>query len=148
MINVTKPFLPPIEEYKKYLEGIWAREWLTNNGPLVEDLEVKLKNYLNVDHLLFLGNGTIAIQIAIKALGLMGEIITTPFSYVATTSSIIWENCLPVFVDIDSETFNINPAQIEEAITDKTSAILATHVFGNPCEIDLIKKILLINIGK
>jgi dTDP-4-amino-4,6-dideoxygalactose transaminase len=141
MINITKPFLPDIAEYIKYLEGIWEREWLTNNGPLVNDLELKLKEYLQAKHLLFLGNGTIALQIAIKALGLKGEIITTPFSYVATTSSIVWEGCDPVFVDIDKDTFNIDPALIEQAITKKTSAILATHVFGNPCDIDAIQQI-------
>lgn len=141
MINVTQPFLPPFEEYSSYLKGIWERKWLTNNGPLVNELELKLKEYLAVKHILFLGNGTIALQIAIKALKLKGEIITTPFSYVATTSSIVWEGCKPVFVDIDRKTFNIDPLLIENAITKNTSAILATHVFGNPCEIDEIEKI-------
>jgi dTDP-4-amino-4,6-dideoxygalactose transaminase len=141
MIPVTKPFLPPLEEYNAYVEGIWQRNWLTNNGPLVNELELKLKRYLDVKHFLYLSNGTIAIQIAIKALELKGEIITTPFSYVATTSSIIWEGCQAVFVDIDPDTFNINPAKIEAAITDKTTAILATHVFGNPCDIEAIDKI-------
>ncbi len=141
MINVTKPFLPKIEEYNAYVKGIWERNWLTNNGPLVNELELKLKEYLNVDHLLYLSNGTIAIQIAVKALNLTGEIITTPFSYVATTSSIVWEGCEPVFVDIDRETLNINPALIEAAITEKTTGILATHVFGNPCDIDAIEAI-------
>ena len=141
MINVTKPFLPPYEEYEQYLKGIWDRVWLTNNGPLVNDLELKLKSFLGVDHLLFLSNGTIALQIAIKALTLKGEIITTPFSFVATTSSIVWEECEPVFVDIDPASLNINPALIEAAITPKTTAILATHVFGNPCDIEAIEKI-------
>ncbi len=141
MINVTKPFLPPIEEYEKYLKGIWGRVWLTNNGPLVNELEMTLKEYLKVNHFLYLNNGTIAIQIAIKALGLKGEIITTPFSYVATTSSIVWEGCTPVFADIDPLTLNIDPTKIEAAITDKTSAILATHVYGNPCDIDAIAAI-------
>jgi dTDP-4-amino-4,6-dideoxygalactose transaminase len=141
MINVTKPFLPDMEEYVEYLKGIWERNWLTNNGPLVNDLELKLKEYLGSKHLLFMGNGTIAIQIAIKALDLQGEIITTPFSFVATTSSIVWEGCEPVFVDIDKDTFNIDPSLIEKAITKKTTAILATHVFGNPCDIEAIEKI-------
>ncbi len=141
MINVTKPFLPPIEEYEKYLAGIWGRVWLTNNGPLVNELETGLKEFLKVDNFLFLTNGTIAIQIAIKALRLQGEIITTPFSYVATTSSLVWEGCTPVFADIDPQTLNIDPAKIEAAITDKTSAILATHVYGNPCDIDAIAAI-------
>jgi dTDP-4-amino-4,6-dideoxygalactose transaminase len=141
MINVTKPFLPPLEEYNKLVASIWDRNWLTNNGPLVNDLELKLKEYLSLKHLLYVTNGTIALQIAIKALELEGEIITTPFSYVATTSSIVWENCTPVFTDIDEDTFNIDPKKIEEKITDKTSAILATHVFGNPCDIDAIDSI-------
>ncbi|MEQ6122354.1 DegT/DnrJ/EryC1/StrS family aminotransferase [Reichenbachiella sp. MALMAid0571] len=139
MIPVTKPFLPPIEEYQKMISGIWERNWLTNNGPLVQQLEQKLTEYLEVKHLLFTGNGTIALQMAIKVLGLTGEIITTPFSYVATTSSIVWEGCTPVFVDIDPETLNIDPKLIENAITNKTSAILATHVFGNPCEVEAIE---------
>ena len=130
--------MPPVEEYYKHLNDIWERNWLTNNGPLVNELELKLKRYLNVDHLLFLSNGTIALQIAIKALDLKGEIITTPFSYIATTSSIVWEGCKPVFADIDRETLNIAPKSIEKLITDKTSAILATHVYGNPCDVEAI----------
>lgn len=141
MIPVTKPFLPPKEEYDAYVTGIWQRNWLTNNGPLVNELELQLKEYLKLKHLLFLTNGTIAIQIAIKALGLKGKIITTPFSYVATTSSIVWEGCEPVFVDIDRNTFNINPALIEQAITPDTTAILATHCFGNACDMDAIDAI-------
>ncbi|CAN5376142.1 DegT/DnrJ/EryC1/StrS family aminotransferase [soil metagenome] len=141
MINVTKPFFPPIEEYTAYLQEVWKRGWITNNGPLVNDLELKLKEYLGVDHLLFLSNGTVALQIAIKALDLKGEIITTPFSYVATTSSIVWENCKPIFVDIDPSTLNIDAKKIEQAITPKTTGILATHVFGNPCDIESIKQI-------
>jgi dTDP-4-amino-4,6-dideoxygalactose transaminase len=141
MIPVTKPFLPPKEEVYALLDEVWSRQWLTNNGPLVNKLELMLKEYLGVPHLLYLNNGTIALQIAIKALDLKGEIITTPFSYVATTSSIMWEGCTPVFVDIDEHTFNINPANIEVSITPNTQAILATHVFGNPCDIDAIQQI-------
>jgi dTDP-4-amino-4,6-dideoxygalactose transaminase len=141
MINVTKAFLPPIEEYKKYLDGIWDRVHLTNNGPLVIELEEKLTEYLGVPYFYFLNNGTIALQLAIKALDLKGEIITTPFSYVATTSSIVWENATPVFVDIDSETLTLDPKKIEEAITPLTSAILATHVYGIPCHVEEISKI-------
>lgn len=138
MINVTKPFLPPRNIYDQYLNGIWQRNWLTNHGPLVNELELKLKDYLNISHLLYLNNGTIALQIAIKALYLKDEIITTPFSYVATTSSIVWEGCKPVFVDIDPDTFNIDPSKIESAISSKTTAILATHVFGNPCDVEAV----------
>ncbi|QHT69580.1 DegT/DnrJ/EryC1/StrS family aminotransferase [Rhodocytophaga rosea] len=143
MINVTKAYLPPLAEYTKYLEGIWERCHLTNNGPLVQELEQKLKDYIGVKHLFFVNNGTIALQIAIKALSLKGEIITTPFSYVATTSSIVWENCIPVFADIDPDTLMISPAAIEKAITPATSAILATHVYGGPCEVEAIEKIAL-----
>ncbi|MCD0486904.1 DegT/DnrJ/EryC1/StrS family aminotransferase [Pedobacter sp. MC2016-14] len=141
MIPVTKPFLPPQEEYEAYLKGIWKRQWLTNMGPLANELELQLKNHLQIDHLLFVTNGTVALQIAIKALELTGEIITTPFSFVATTSSIAWEGIKPVFVDIDPKTFNIDPSAIEAAITEKTSAIIATHVYGNPCDIDAIQLI-------
>jgi dTDP-4-amino-4,6-dideoxygalactose transaminase len=141
MIPVTKPFLPAENEFDNYVKSIWERQWLTNNGPLVNTLELKLKEYLGVNHLLFVSNGTVALQLAIRALNLSGEIITTPFSFVATTSSIVWQGCTPVFTDIDPETFNIDPAKIEAAITPKTSAILATHVFGNPCDITAIQKI-------
>ncbi len=141
MIPFTKPYLPPKDKYIRYLDGIFERNWLTNNGPLVIELERRLKEYLEVDHLWYVTNGTIALQIAIKALDLKGEIITTPFSYVATTSSIVWEGCTPVFVDIDDKTFNIDPKRIEEAITEKTSALLFTHCFGNPCDIDAIQAI-------
>lgn len=141
MIPVTKPFLPPREEYQKYLNGIWERKWLTNMGPLSSELEMSLKKYLRIKHLLYITNGTIALQMAIKALELKGDIITTPFSFVATTSSIVWEGCNPVFVDINKDTLNIDADLIEDAITEKTSAILATHVYGNPCEVGKIQKI-------
>lgn len=141
MIPITKPFLPPIEEYEAYLTGIWHRQWLTNMGPLASKLEIELKKYLQIQHALFVTNGTVALQLAIKALDLHGEIITTPFSFVATTSSIVWEGCTPVFVDIDPQSLNIDPFKIEEAITPRTSAILATHVYGNPCNIPAIQTI-------
>lgn len=141
MIPVTKPFLPPQQIYQSYLDGIWKRNWLTNMGPLASDLELRLKEFLKVDHLLFLTNGTVALQMAIKALDLKGEIITTPFSFVATTSSIVWEGCTPVFVDIDPQSLNIDADQIEAAITEQTSAILATHVYGNPCDVEKIEQI-------
>lgn len=141
MINVTKAFLPPIEEYKKYLDGIWSRVHLTNHGPLVNELEIKLKELLGVKHLFFINNGTIAIQLAVKALDIKGEVITTPFSYVATTSSIVWENATPVFVDINPTDFTIDAAKIQQAITTKTTAILATHVYGIPCHVEEIEMI-------
>lgn len=141
MIPITRPFLPPKQEYEEYLSGIWTRNWLTNMGPLSSELEMRLKNHLNVNHLLFVTNGTIALQIAIKALELKGEIITTPFSFIATTSSIVWEGCKPIFVDIDKNSLNIDPIKIEAAVTKETSAILATHVYGNPCDVLAIDKI-------
>lgn len=141
MIPVTKPFLPPKAEYQRYLDGIWERNWLTNNGPLVNELELSLKEYLGLDHLLLVSNGTIALQLAIKALDLKGEIITTPFSYVATTSSIVWEGCVPVFVDILPDRLTIDPSKIEAAITPNTCAILATHVYGIPCEVEALQQI-------
>lgn len=141
MIQVTKPFLPPVDEYKNYIDTIWKRQWLTNMGPLSSELEMQLKDFLELDHLLYVTNGTVALQLAIKALDLKGEVITTPFSFVATTSSIVWENCSPVFVDIDEHSLNIDANKIEAAITANTSAILATHVYGNPCDIDKIEAI-------
>lgn len=141
MIPVTKPFLPPQQIYHSYLDGIWKRQWLTNMGPLASQLEMELKTFLGLKHLLFVTNGTVALQMAIKALDLKGEIITTPFSFVATTSSIVWEGCTPIFVDIDPDSLNIDAHKIEAAITDKTTAILATHVYGNPCDVEKIDQI-------
>lgn len=141
MIPVTKPFLPPQEEYTDYLSKIWKNGWLTNMGPLSKELELKLQDHLRVSNLLFVTNGTVALQMAIKALDLKGEIITTPFSFVATTSTIVWEGCTPVFVDIDPQSLNIDASKIEAAITPRTSAILATHVYGNPCDVIAIEAI-------
>jgi dTDP-4-amino-4,6-dideoxygalactose transaminase len=141
MIPITKPFLPPQEEYAHYLKGIWQRQWITNMGPLASNLELTIKDYLKVNHLLFVTNGTVALEMAIKGLELQGEIITTAFSFVATTSSIVWAGCQPVFVDIDQESLNIDPTKIEAAITEKTTAILATHVYGNPCDVEAIDAI-------
>lgn len=141
MILVTKPFMPNCADYIGHLAGIWKREWLTNNGPLVNKLELELKKHLGLKHLLFVSNGTTALQIALRALELEGDVITTPFSFVATSSSIVWEGCRPVFVDIDPDTLNVDPRRIEAAITPRTRAILATHCFGNPCNIDAINAI-------
>lgn len=141
-IFVTKTFLPPLEEYEKYLEHIWSDNQLTNQGPLIKKLEDKLKKYLNVKYLQIVTNGTLALQIALESLDINeGEIITTPFTYVATISSILWQKCIPVFVDINPKTLCIDPVKIEQAITKKTKAILPVHVFGNPCEVEKIKKI-------
>ncbi|HEY9167873.1 MAG TPA: DegT/DnrJ/EryC1/StrS family aminotransferase [Lutibacter sp.] len=141
MINITKTFLPPQEEYNAILKRAWDKNWITNRGVLVQELEEKLKQYLNVPNIIATTNGTLPLQIAIKALKLTGEIITTPFSYVASTSSIVWENCTPVFVDIHSEYLTIDESKIEAVITNKTTAILATHVFGNPCNVEVIEVI-------
>jgi dTDP-4-amino-4,6-dideoxygalactose transaminase len=140
-INVTKTFLPPIEEYQAYMTGIWDRVWVTNNGKLVNELEEKLKDYLEIENLWYTTNGTIPIQMALKALEIRGEVITTPFSYVATTNAIIWENCEPVYVDINENDFCINADLIESKITPKTVAILATHVYGLPCDVEKIEAI-------
>jgi dTDP-4-amino-4,6-dideoxygalactose transaminase len=141
LITVTQPYLPPLEEYSSYLLGIWERARLTNNGPLLLQLEADLSRYLDVPYVHVTSNGTIALQLAIRALELTGEIITTPFSYVATTSAILWENCVPVFVDIEDQTFCIDAELIEAAITPRTSAILATHVYGYPCDVRRIEAI-------
>ncbi|MGL2988104.1 DegT/DnrJ/EryC1/StrS family aminotransferase [Flavobacterium sp. RSSA_27] len=141
MINVTKTFLPPIEEYTVQLQRAWDNQWLTNRGELVLELEEKVRDYLSVSNIILTNNGTVPLQIALKLLGGQGEIITTPFSYVATTAAIVWENCTPVFVDINPEYLSIDETKIEAAITDKTTAILATHVFGNPCNIEAIEAI-------
>lgn len=141
MINVTKTFFPPLDEYNKQLERVWKNQWLTNRGELLVELETKLKEKLGVSNIIIMNNGTIPIQITLQLLGQQGEIITTPFSYAATTSAILWEHCTPVFVDIHPEYLTIDETKIEAAITPKTTAILATHVFGNPCAIEAIKAI-------
>ena len=141
MIPVTKTFLPPQEEYNSYIKRAWDKAWLTNRGELTLELERKLKDYLNVPNLTITNNGTIPIQIALKLFGKGGEIITTPFSYVATSAAIVWENCKPVFVDIHPEYLTIDENKIEEAITPETTTILATHVFGNPCHVIAIEAI-------
>jgi dTDP-4-amino-4,6-dideoxygalactose transaminase len=141
MINVTQTFLPPQNEYNDLVKRAWDKLWLTNRGELTLELESKLKEKLNVDKIIITNNGTIPIQIALKLLGKEGEIITTPFSYVATTSAIVWEKCTPIFVDIHPEYLTIDETKIEAAITSKTTAILATHVFGNPCHIEAIEAI-------
>lgn len=140
-IYVTKTFLPPIEEYITNIKKAWDKRWLTNNGALALEFEAKLKDYLGVKHVFFVSNGTIAIQLALKALDIRKEVITTPFSFVATTSSILWENCKPVFVDIEPDTFCIDTQKIEAAITKDTEAILAVHVYGYPCNVRAIEKI-------
>lgn len=141
-INVTKTFLPPLDEYISYVRQIWDSAWLTNQGHFLQEFERKVKKYLGPRYFQFVSNGTTALQLAIRALDIEGgEIITTPFSYVATTSAILWERGTPVYVDIEPDTFCIDADKIEAAITKKTKAIMAVHVFGFPCEVEKIEVI-------
>lgn len=141
MIQVTSTFLPPKKEYEKITQKIWDSNQIANGGGLHQKLIRDLKKYLEVKNIVLAANGTLPLQLALKSLAFEGEVITTPFSYVATTSSIVWENCQPVFVDISPEYLTIDETQIEAAITEKTTTILATHVFGNPCNIEAIESI-------
>jgi dTDP-4-amino-4,6-dideoxygalactose transaminase len=141
MINVTKSYLPDLDEYTSYLKGIWERVHLTNDGPLLRQLEEEMKAFLGVKHLKFCSNGTVVLQMALKALDITKEVITTPFSYVATTNVLLWEGCTPVFADITPDDFCIDPGKIEALITENTQAILATHVYGNACQIEQIQAI-------
>jgi dTDP-4-amino-4,6-dideoxygalactose transaminase len=140
-IYVTQPFLPPMEEFDEYLKQIWESKWLTNNGKFHRELEKALCEYLGVKYISLFSNGTLALITALQTLRITGEVITTPYSFVATTHSIWWNNIKPVFVDIEPHTFNIDPGKIEAAITPKTTAILPVHVYGNPCDVNPIKEI-------
>ena len=140
-IFVTKPFLPPIEEFLPYLQSIWDDRVLTNNGPFHQQLEEALCKYLNVKYISLFSNGTLALLTALQALGISGEVITTPYSFVATTHALKWNNITPVFVDIEPRTFNMDPEIIESAITPRTTAILPVHVYGNPCNVHRINEI-------
>lgn len=140
-ISVTKPFLPPLEDFVPYLESIWRSGIITNSGPYHQELEEKLCNYLDVEHISLFSNCTIALIAALQALRVTGEVITTPFSFVATSHSLLWNGIKPIFVDIDQDTFNLNPASIESSITPQTTAILPVHCYGNPCDVDAIDKI-------
>jgi dTDP-4-amino-4,6-dideoxygalactose transaminase len=141
MIPVTKTFFPPFDDYQAKLRQIWENGWLTNDGQLENELAVKLRQHLGVSYIELVANGTLALQLAIRSLDLKGEIITTPYSYVATANAIAWEGCKPVFVDIDEKTFCIDADLIEAAINEKTSAIMATHVYGYPCNVEKIAEI-------
>lgn len=140
-VNVTKPSLADLSDYYKMLEGIWERGILTHNGPLVQQFEKEVCNRFRLPSFIAVTNGTIALQMAIRALDLKGEIITTPFTWIATVSAIKWEGCKPVFCDIDPDTLNLDPDKIEDCITENTSAIMPVHVFGNPCKVSEIEKI-------
>lgn len=140
-IPVTQPFLPELNEFVPYLEKIWDNRWLTNNGPFHQELEAKLAEYLGVEHVSLFNNATIALITALQAMRIHGEVITTPYSFVATSHSIMWNGLEPVFVDIDPATFNIDPAKIEAAITPRTTAIMPVHCYSNPCDVEAIQKI-------
>lgn len=140
-IPVTQPFLPELNEFIPYLEKIWDNRWLTNNGPFHQQLEAELCDYLGVEHISLFNNATIALITALQAMRIHGEVITTPYSFVATSHSIMWNGLEPVFVDIDPATFNIDPAQIEAAITPRTTAIMPVHCYSNPCDVEAIQKI-------
>ena len=140
-IPVTSPLLPPLEEFVPYLEEIWKSKRLTNGGPFHEQLEKELAEYLGVKHLALFCNGTVALVAALQALRITGEVITTPYSFVATAHSLIWNNLKPVFVDIDPVTKNLDPRRIEEAITPATTAILPVHCYGVPCDVDGIQRV-------
>jgi dTDP-4-amino-4,6-dideoxygalactose transaminase len=140
-ITVTQPFLPPLEEFVPLLEQIWESKWLTNKGPFHERFEAELARHLGVQHVALFANATIGLVTALQALRITGEVITTPFSFVATAHSLLWNNIQPVFVDIDPATLTLDPARIEEAITPRTTAILPVHVYGRPCAIESIQRI-------
>jgi len=139
MIQVTRTHLPNIGKYQNYVEQIYKNGWITNNGPLANELEKKLSEYLDVPYIVLISNGTLALHLAYRLLDIKQEVITSPFSFVATTSSIKWEGLTPVYSDVNPRTFNIDPEQIEKEITERTSCITPVHVFGNPCEIDDIQ---------
>jgi len=140
-VFVTKPTLPPLEEFIPYLQKIWDNKVLTNCGPFHEQLEKELCEYLGVKHISLFTNGTIALVTALQALRITGEVITTPYSFVATSHSLLWNGIRPVFVDIDPTTLNLDPARIEAAITPQTTAIMPVHCYGHPCDVDAIQKI-------
>lgn len=139
MIQVTKTYLPDFDTYVSFLKKAWDRAWITNHGPLVIELEEKLKEKLSIPNFLYTSNGTVVLQMALKVYGITKEVVTTPFSYVATTNAILWENCTPVFADILPTSLCIDPDSIERKITENTQAILATHVYGYPCDVDKIE---------
>lgn len=140
-LYVTKPYLPPLEEFIPLLERIWESRQLTNGGPYHAELEVSLAEHLGIEHISLFTNGTLALVTALQALRITGEVITTPFSFVATAHSLLWNNIRPVFADIDPATCNLDPARIESAITPQTTAILPVHCYGRPCDVDAIQRV-------
>lgn len=140
-VYVTQPYLPPLEEFIPYLENIWENKVLTNGGPYHQQLEKALCEHLGVEHISLFTNGTIALVTALQALRVTGEVITTPYSFVATSHSLLWNGIKPVFVDIDPDTLNLDPSKIEAAITPQTTAIMPVHCYGHPCDVEAIQKI-------
>ena len=140
-IFVTQPFLPPLEEFTPYLQEIWENKILTNGGPFHQQLEAELCRYLDVEHIALMSNGTLALITALQALRVTGEVITTPYSFVATAHSLLWHGCKPVFVDVQPDTLNLDPTKVEAAITPQTTAIMPVHCYGNPCDVASIQKI-------
>lgn len=140
-IYVTQPAMPPLDEFTEYLKKIWQNKILTNNGPLHQQFEQELAEYLGVKHISLFSNGTLALVTALQALRITGEVITTPYSFVATTHSLWWNNIKPVFADIEPNTFNLDPEKVEAAITPQTTAIMPVHVYGNPCNLDALQQI-------
>jgi dTDP-4-amino-4,6-dideoxygalactose transaminase len=140
-VFVTEPHLPPLEEFLPYLEQIWASKRITNSGPFHEQLEKELADYLGVKHLSLFANGTLALLTALQALRISGEVITTPYTFVATAHSLLWNNIKPVFVDVDPDTCNLDPERVEEAITPATTAILPVHCYGIPCDVERIQQV-------
>ena len=140
-IYVTQPYLPPLDEFLPYLEKIWANKILTNGGPFHQQLEQALCDHLGLEHIALFTNGTLALVTALQALRITGEVITTPYSFVATSHSLLWNGIKPVFVDIDPNTLNLDPAKIEAAITPQTTAIMPVHCYGHPCDVEAIQKI-------
>jgi dTDP-4-amino-4,6-dideoxygalactose transaminase len=140
-IYVTQPYLPPLNEFVPYLEKIWANKTLTNGGPFHHELEQALCDYLGVKHVALFTNGTIALVTALQALRVTGEVITTPYSFVATSNSLLWNGIKPVFADVDPRSLNLDPARIESAITPQTTAIMPVHVYGHPCDVEAIQTI-------
>jgi len=140
-IYVTRPFLPPLEEFSRGLEEIWGNRWLTNNGPILKRFTQELSNLFDTNNLCLFNNGTLALQIALQGMGISGEVITTPYSFVATTHALFWNKIRPIFVDIEPEFYTLDPKKVEEAITPWTTAILAVHVYGHPCKLEALADI-------
>jgi dTDP-4-amino-4,6-dideoxygalactose transaminase len=137
-VYVTRPFLPPFDEFCGGLKEIWANRWLTNNGPVLRRFTGELNVFMETENLCLFSNGTLALQIALQGMGISGEVITTPYTFVATTHALFWNKIRPVFVDIEPDTYTIDPEKVEAAITPWTSAILAVHVYGNPCDLEAL----------